>query len=125
MKCSNFLWVQRRHNCPPAASFANCVMTLYLFKVHLQTFLSVPTTQKCQILSCDTPVTSERYNKHIHLCKIITSLRSSYKPPRKPETRIFPFLYSLLVMYTRWYLKVSVILILKKDKKFLLKLSST
>jgi len=46
------LWVQRRHNCSPAASFANCVMTLYLFKVYLQTFLSTPVTQKCQILSC-------------------------------------------------------------------------
>jgi hypothetical protein len=41
-KCYNFLWVQRRHNCSPAASFANCVMTLYLLKVHLQTFLSKP-----------------------------------------------------------------------------------
>jgi len=30
LKCYNFLWVQRRHNCSPAASFANCVMTLYL-----------------------------------------------------------------------------------------------
>jgi len=35
-KCYNFLWVQRRHNCSPAASFVNCVMTLYLLKVHLQ-----------------------------------------------------------------------------------------
>jgi len=52
LKCYNFLWVQRRHNCSPAASFANCVMTLYLLKVHLQTFLSIPITQKCQILSC-------------------------------------------------------------------------
>jgi len=42
LKCYNFLWVQRRHNCSPAASFANCVLTLYLLKVHLQTFLSVP-----------------------------------------------------------------------------------
>jgi len=33
----------------PAASFADCVMTLYLLKVHLQTFLSIPVTQKCQI----------------------------------------------------------------------------
>jgi hypothetical protein len=32
LKCYNFLWVQRRHNCSPAASFANCVMTLYLLK---------------------------------------------------------------------------------------------
>ena len=32
LKCCNFLRVQRRHNCTPAASFANCVMTLYLFK---------------------------------------------------------------------------------------------
>jgi hypothetical protein len=60
LKCSNLLWVQRRHNCSPAASFANCVMTLHLFKVNLQTFLSKPITQKCQILSCDTLVANER-----------------------------------------------------------------
>jgi hypothetical protein len=46
LKCYNFLWVQRRHNCSPAASFANCIMTLYLLKVHLQMFLSIPITQK-------------------------------------------------------------------------------
>ena len=46
LECYNFLWVQRRHNCSPAASFANCDMTLYLLKVHLQTFLSIPITQK-------------------------------------------------------------------------------
>jgi hypothetical protein len=56
LKCYNFVRVQRRHNCSPAASFANCVMTLYLLKEHLQTFLSIPITQKCQILSCDTLV---------------------------------------------------------------------
>ena len=61
LKCYNFLWVQRRHNCSPAASFANCVMILYLLKMHLKTFLSIPITQKCQILSCDTLVTNERY----------------------------------------------------------------
>ena len=37
-------------------------MALYLLKVHLQTFLSTPVTQKCQILSCDTLVANERYN---------------------------------------------------------------
>ena len=36
-------------------------MTLYLLKVHLQTFLSIPITHKCQILSCDTLVANERY----------------------------------------------------------------
>jgi hypothetical protein len=61
LKCYNFLWVQRRHSCCPAARFANCVMTLYMLKVHLQTFLSIPITQKCQILSCDTLVANERY----------------------------------------------------------------
>ena len=54
LKCYNFLWVQRRHNCSLAVSFANCVMTLYLLKVQLQTFLSIPITQKSQIFSCDT-----------------------------------------------------------------------
>ena len=59
LKCYTFLWVQRRHNCSPAASFANCVTTLYLLKVYLKTFLSVPITQKWQILSCDTLVANE------------------------------------------------------------------
>ena len=36
-------------------------MTLYLLKVHLQTFLSISTIQKRQILSCDTLVANERY----------------------------------------------------------------
>jgi len=35
-------------------------MTLYLLKVHLQTFLSIPITQKCQILSHDDLVANER-----------------------------------------------------------------
>jgi hypothetical protein len=61
LKCYNFLWVQRRHNCSPAASFTNCVMTLYLLKVHLKPFLSIPITEKCQILSCDTLFANERY----------------------------------------------------------------
>jgi len=63
LKCYNFPWVQRRHNCSPAVSFANCVMALYLLKVHLQTFLSIPITQKYQILSCDTLVANERYTE--------------------------------------------------------------
>jgi hypothetical protein len=64
LKCYNFLWVRRRHNCSSAASFANCVMKLYLLKEHLQTFLSTPVTQKCQILSCDTPVAHEQNDVH-------------------------------------------------------------
>ena len=43
-----------------AASFANCVMTLYLLKVRLQTFISMLITQKWQILSFDTLVANER-----------------------------------------------------------------
>jgi len=61
LKCYNFIRVQRWHNCSLAASFANCVMTLYLLKVHLKTFLSIPITQKCQILSCGTLVANERF----------------------------------------------------------------
>jgi hypothetical protein len=61
LKCYNFLWVQQRHNCSPAASFVNWVMTLYLLKVHLQTFLSISITKKCQILSCETLLANERY----------------------------------------------------------------
>ena len=67
LKCYNFLRVQRRLNCSPAASFANCVTKLYLLRVHLQTFLSLPITQKCQILSCDTLVANERYVLPSHM----------------------------------------------------------
>ena len=59
-KCYTFLWVQRLHYCSPTVSFANCVLTLYLLKVHLQTFLSIPITQKCQTLSCDILVANQR-----------------------------------------------------------------
>ena len=38
-------------------------MTLNLLKVHMQTFLSLPITQKSQILSCDTLVANERYSE--------------------------------------------------------------
>ena len=40
--------------------FSN-IMALYLLKVQLQTFFSIPITQKCQISSCDTLVANERY----------------------------------------------------------------
>jgi hypothetical protein len=46
LECYNFLWVRRRPDCSPAASFTNCVMTLHLLKVHPQTCLSIPITQK-------------------------------------------------------------------------------
>jgi len=61
LKCHNFLLVQRQQNCSPAASFANCVMTLYLLKVHLRMFPSIPITQRCQIFSCATLVANEWY----------------------------------------------------------------
>jgi hypothetical protein len=67
--------VQGRHNCSPAASFTNRITTLYLLQVHLQTFLSIPITQICQILSCDTLVENDRhyvlsYSKYITLIKL-------------------------------------------------------
>ena len=76
LKCYNFLWMQRRHNCSPAASFPNCVMTLHLLKVHLQTFLSIPITQKCHILSCDTLVANERYTARIHYILLENLIRN-------------------------------------------------
>ena len=43
-----------------SASYANCVMALYLLEVHLKTLPSIQITQKCQILSCETFVKNER-----------------------------------------------------------------
>jgi hypothetical protein len=53
-------------------------MTLYLLKVLLQTFLSIPITQKCQILSCNT------CNKRTICPQIVFEVepsRSSYLSP--------------------------------------------
>ena len=81
LKCCNFLSVQQWHNCSPVVSFANCVMTLYLLKVHLQTFLSIPITQKCQILGCDTLVANERcvlYVQCIHFYRVYIHFSTIY-----------------------------------------------
>jgi len=81
LKCYNFLRVQQRHNCSPAASFGNCVMTQYLLKVHLQTFPSTPITQKCQIFNCDTHVANEWYILilgffyHLHKTNIVLYIK--------------------------------------------------
>jgi len=55
-------------------------MTLCLLKVHLQTLLSVPTTQKCQILSCDTLVANERYVERFGQYKIEGKCKSKFQP---------------------------------------------
>jgi hypothetical protein len=44
------------------------IYTCYLLKVHLQTFLSIPITQKCQIFSCCTLVANEIY---MHVPRLI------------------------------------------------------
>ena len=108
LKYYTFLCVQRRHNCSPAASFANCIITLYLLKEHLQTFLSIPVTQKCQILSCDTLVSNER--DVIMFC--CNALRLSVQQEPTWFTIYFPFtsiinLYmfrgGLLLIIRRYY----------------------
>jgi len=53
-------------------------MILYLLKVHLETFLSIPITQKCQILSYDNPVANERYIKTITPKKNCTRQKQQY-----------------------------------------------
>jgi hypothetical protein len=96
LKCYNFLWVQRRHYFSPAASFANCVMTLYLLKLHIQTFLSIPITKKYQILVCETLVASERYGKKCILvfmctrysCQVLMKLEFFYKFSKNTQYQI-------------------------------------
>jgi len=46
--------------------------------VHLQTFLFIPLTQKCQIFSCDTLVANERYG---------SSFRTNISAPKMTATR--------------------------------------
>ena len=62
LKCYNFVRVQRRHNCSPAASFVNCVMTLYLLKKCIcRRFFLYQKLKNAQILNCDTFVVNGRY----------------------------------------------------------------
>jgi hypothetical protein len=49
-------------------------------------FLSIPITDKCQILSCDTLVANERHYLHIY-CLIIVSEDWKIRKLSKPETR--------------------------------------
>jgi len=98
--------MQRRHNCSLAASFANCVMTLYLLEVHLKTFLSIPISQKCQILSCDPLVANERYvsipiNQPTR-CNSLTSLLldvyvwlNMFRAPLRPSSGTYNYTRSL------------------------------
>jgi len=88
LKCYSALWVRRRCNCSLAASFANCVMTLHLLKVHLQTFLSIPLTQKCQILSCDILVANERY-MHQHYTTVSLGIKSKTGKGVPWEAKVF------------------------------------
>jgi len=63
LKCYTLLWVQRRHNCSPAASFTTALW--HLLK-SASANVSTPITRKCQMSSCDTLVANERYARHRH-----------------------------------------------------------
>jgi hypothetical protein len=104
LKCCNFLWVQRRHNCSPAASFANCVMTLYLLKVHMHTFLSTPITKKCQISSCDSVLLGVRYvgcrkSRAIPSVRKLRTLHEVYQWKRGPWWWIGTFIQVYVRLY--------------------------
>ena len=86
LKCYSFLWVQWRHNWSPAVSFANCVMTPYLLKLHMQTFLSIPIIRKCQILSCTTLVANER---HVHITDLVRCYVFSNGGVHKKNWRLY------------------------------------
>ena len=105
LKCYNFLWVQRRHNCSPAAGFANCVMTLHLLNVHQQTFLSIPVTQKCQLLSCDTLVANERYVNFIPVVYyLVILLHSLVMASTKAKTcsRLLSYVLKYMLIAPDW-----------------------
>ena len=72
LNCYTIMWVRQRNDCSPAANFANCVMTLYLLKVHLQMFPSIPITQICQILCCD-PLVANVLSGELNAC-VFTAL---------------------------------------------------
>ena len=48
-------------------------------KVHLQTFLSIPITQKCQILSCDILVANRRYTITVCIKDDMTRICTKHK----------------------------------------------
>ena len=62
-------------------------------RLHLQTFLSIPITQKCQILSCDTLIANERY-----VC--VGILRENYLVGTAADGRIT---FSSMSVDVLWY----------------------
>jgi len=75
-------------------------MALYPLKVHLQTFFSIPVTQKCQILSCEILVANERYTYKFELyimyiramevsecSKNVRKIASRYEVPVREERK--------------------------------------
>jgi len=54
-----------------------CKLRYDTIQVHLQTFISVPVAQKCQILNCDTLVANERYHC-FNIAKNFVSFRLFY-----------------------------------------------
>ena len=106
--------MQRRHNCSLASSCAYCVMTLYLLKVHLQTFLSIPITQKCQISRCDSILLGVRSISCVQVFQIKmfhNNMRSCIKAyvkhlnPLNPELN--PICYLLALLGANHFLHVS------------------
>jgi hypothetical protein len=55
-----------------------CKLRYDTIPVHLQTFLSITITQKCQILSCDTLVANER--------SVATGVTASNSADKSPGT---------------------------------------
>jgi len=68
LKCYNFLLVQQRHNCSPVVSFANCIMTLYLLKVHLH---------------CVEAFTPDRIESYVETKPSTTTHKTNSPQPRK------------------------------------------
>ena len=109
-------------------------MTLYLLKVHLQTFLSTPITQTCQILGCDTLVANERIMIIINTvrCTNVPSWRKihwnqQFYDMRQVSSQIAPiesvFNYALnrsRHLRSRLFARRSVFLLFKSEWRLLL-----
>jgi hypothetical protein len=78
-----------------------------MLQVHLQTFLSILITQKCQILICDTLVANERYgiaHCNVGSNNVLIIVNDKYFQVRKSGTcyirnwRVLAFLLASLLL---------------------------
>jgi hypothetical protein len=100
LKCYNFLWLQWRHNCSPAASFSNCAMAQYLLKVHLKTFSFY--TSNSKMPNFELWHSCRKWTKYMYDISVLFSLNCFSCAFEKLRKATISFVVSVRPSYPQW-----------------------